>query len=167
MYSRILVPIDESRTAARGLREALRMAAGHVARVRVLHIVDESSLAMQLASDRKFDRMLKKMQEAGYRLLERARSEAQSRGVACDVELDVTHGGSIPDIIVNHVRTSGSDLVVMGTHGRRGLKRLAFGSNAEEVARFSPVPVLLVRSEAVSTARQRSRRPDPVDFILP
>jgi hypothetical protein len=42
----------------------------------------------------------------------------------------------------------GADLIVMGTHGRRGLRRLALGSDAEQVVRLAGIPVLLVRGEA-------------------
>jgi nucleotide-binding universal stress UspA family protein len=50
-------------------------------------------------------------------------------------------------LIVAEATKCHADLIVMGTHGRRGLRRLALGSDAEEVVRLAPVPVLLVRDE--------------------
>jgi nucleotide-binding universal stress UspA family protein len=53
----------------------------------------------------------------------------------------------VADAILEQVRLSDCKLIVMGTHGRRGMRRLAMGSDAELVLRASPVPVLLVRRE--------------------
>lgn len=52
------------------------------------------------------------------------------------------------DVIVEQAKKREADLIVMGTHGRRGLRRFALGSDAELVVRSSPVPVLLVRGPA-------------------
>jgi len=61
-------------------------------------------------------------------------------------------GASAADFIVDHARQWSADLIVMGTHGRRGLVRVAMGSDAESVVRIASVPVLLVRN----TPRRRS-----------
>jgi nucleotide-binding universal stress UspA family protein len=55
--------------------------------------------------------------------------------------------GRIATVVVDEARSSGCDLIVMGTHGRRGFNRLALGSDADLVVRESPVPVLLVRDD--------------------
>ncbi|NDZ18444.1 hypothetical protein C7T35_07685 [Variovorax sp. WS11] len=55
--------------------------------------------------------------------------------------------GRIANVVVDEARSSGCDLIVMGTHGRRGFSRLALGSDADLVVRQSPVPVLLVRDD--------------------
>jgi nucleotide-binding universal stress UspA family protein len=54
------------------------------------------------------------------------------------------------DMILEEARQSGAELIVMGTHGRRGLSRVALGSDAELVLRESSVPVLLVRQPAAA-----------------
>jgi nucleotide-binding universal stress UspA family protein len=51
------------------------------------------------------------------------------------------------EMIVDDAHNSGADLIVMGTHGRRGLNRLLMGSDAERVLQATPVPLLLVRGE--------------------
>jgi nucleotide-binding universal stress UspA family protein len=57
-------------------------------------------------------------------------------------------GGRVADAIVEEARRSRCDLIVIGTHGRRGVSRAMLGSDAENVVRSSPVPVLLVRARA-------------------
>jgi nucleotide-binding universal stress UspA family protein len=61
-----------------------------------------------------------------------------------------TLGGRTADEIVREAKQWPADLIVLGTHGRRGLKRLAMGSDAEMVLRLAPVPVLMVRDEPES-----------------
>ena len=54
----------------------------------------------------------------------------------------------VSQLVVEHARAWGADLIVLGTHGRRGLARVLMGSDAEQIARTAPVPVLLVRLPA-------------------
>ncbi len=63
----------------------------------------------------------------------------------------VRTGGAAAEIVA-HAREQGTDLLVLGTHGRRGLAKLAFGSVAEKVAKQAPCPVLLVRPRVASEA---------------
>jgi nucleotide-binding universal stress UspA family protein len=60
-------------------------------------------------------------------------------------------GGPTADLIVAQAAQGHVDLIVMGTHGRRGLRRVAMGSDAEQVIRMATVPVLLVRDEQPAT----------------
>ena len=69
---------------------------------------------------------------------------ARSKGLAADSVVRCDPGLRVCDMILQEAKTAGAELT-MGTHGRRGLKRLALGSDAELVLRESPVPVLLVR----------------------
>ena len=55
-------------------------------------------------------------------------------------------GGRVADAILQEAKSAGCDLIVIGTHGRRGFRRALLGSDAESVLRESPVPVLLVRA---------------------
>ena len=55
-------------------------------------------------------------------------------------------GERVSDVIVDEAAKAGCELIVMGTHGRRGVSRVALGSDAENVLRSSSIPVLLVRS---------------------
>ena len=58
--------------------------------------------------------------------------------------------GDISEEILKYIQSKGIDLLVMGTHGRKGLEKVVFGSVAERVAKASPVPVLLVNPYKVS-----------------
>ena len=75
------------------------------------------------------------------------------RSVAlCETLLREVTGERVSDIIIDQAGQHACDLIVMGTHGRRGLQRLTLGSQAEAVARASPVPVLLVRLQPAAAA---------------
>ncbi|MCM2252789.1 MAG: universal stress protein, partial [Ramlibacter sp.] len=65
----------------------------------------------------------------------------------CETLLREVTGKRIADVIIEQAQQHSCDLIVMGTHGRKGFSRLTLGSAAEGVVRSSPVPVLLVRLE--------------------
>src|ERR1700685_3514197 len=67
------------------------------------------------------------------------------RGVKLKPVLVEKFGGLVADVIISQAKKQRADLIVLGTHGRRGVTRLVMGSDAEGVVRRSPVPVLLVR----------------------
>jgi nucleotide-binding universal stress UspA family protein len=89
--------------------------------------------------------------DAGEKILADAKRRAQERGIDADTVLHNNLGGRVCDVIVKEVVSWKADLIVIGTHGRRGAGRLLLGSDAERVLRLAPVPVLLVRgSDAAS-----------------
>lgn len=145
MYRKILVPVDGSPTSARGLREALALAKDQQARVRLVHVVDQS-LAIGVAdAGVGFQEMIDGLVRSGRTILERARRSAEKQGVRVEGVLYEKMSGSAADAILRDARKWGAELIVMGTHGRRGLRRVLLGSDAEQVVRMSKVPVLLVR----------------------
>jgi len=77
--------------------------------------------------------------------LAKARALAEKSGVSASTTLRETLAGPAADPIVREARRIGADLIVMGTHGHRGVRRLVMGSDAEQVVRTAQVPVLLVR----------------------
>jgi len=145
MYQHILVPIDGSATADVGLSEAVRLAADQKARLRVLYVIDDFPLLLELASVSSFETSMEKLRDYGQSLLAAAGKRASDADVHAETVLREVTQGRIADIVVEEARNSGCDLIVMGTHGRRGISRVALGSDAEMVLRTSPVPVLLVR----------------------
>jgi nucleotide-binding universal stress UspA family protein len=147
MYQRILVPVDGSATAERGLREALKLAAGQNTRVLFLHVVDDYITLGDMTSAVGYEDMLKSLRQYGLDVLSKARREAEAASVHCETLLREVMGKRIAEVVVDQVAQHACDLVVMGTHGRRGFSRLTLGSSAEGVARISPVPVLLVRMD--------------------
>ncbi len=145
MYQRILVPVDGSATSQRGLVEALRLAKLAGAQVQALHVVNELLVEFGHEPSLYHADLVQGLREAGKRVLETAQSTAVAQGVVLQVQMIEVIGGRAADTILDVAREWPADVIVMGTHGRRGLSRLALGSDAALVVRDSPVPVLLVR----------------------
>jgi nucleotide-binding universal stress UspA family protein len=161
MYQRILVPIDGSSTSGKGLAEAIRLARLTGGRLRLVHVIDELSFALAMdAYAGHSGNWLKTLRDEGATLLEDARARAAEEDVQADTVLRDSFKGAVHDQVIAEAAASHSDLIVLGTHGRRGLGRWVMGSNAEHILRMSPIPVLLVR--APETARAESER-----FALP
>ena len=156
MYRRILVPLDGSRTSQLGLAEAVRLAKLAGSSLRLMHVVDE--LVLMNAPEMSYDiaDLVDVLKEDGRRILEKGAAHARKHGVKVQTSLVESFGGRAAHFIIEEAKKYHSSLIVLGTHGRRGLKRVVMGSDAEEVVRNSPVPVLLVRSKpATENARPR------------
>ena len=147
MYERILVPVDGSSTSKRGLDEALQIAARLGSRIRIVHVVDDASLAMATSAlATNVGDLLVSLADAGAGILDEAQRVAQASGVTVDTALRHNTAGRVSDVIIKEAADWPSDLIVIGTHGRRGAGRWLLGSDAEQVLRSAPVPVLLVRA---------------------
>jgi nucleotide-binding universal stress UspA family protein len=152
MYRRILVPIDGSATSTAGLDEATRLAKNQRAKLRLVHVVDEyvayqsydmSGSALYYAGD-----MIDSLRESGRKLIDKAAARVRTHGIKAEAAIFENVAGRVADFIIDEARKWRADLIVMGTHGRRGVNRLVLGSDAEIVVRTAPVPVLLVKSAA-------------------
>ena len=152
MYRKILVPVDGSATAEAGLREAIRLAAALKARLCVLNVVIELPMLVELSSAMNSQDVHAGLQQYGHDLLAKAERAAKEGGAEVEGVMHEAGSGSVADAIVSEAARLGCDLVVMGTHGRRGLRRLTLGSDAELVVRHSPAPVMLVRSDEAPAA---------------
>ena len=91
-------------------------------------------------------------------MLDAASKVALKQGVKAAASLVESRGRPVSDVILDEARKWRADLIVMGTHGRRGVNRLLLGSDAERVLRSAPVPVLLVRPEERKKRAARKRR---------
>ena len=147
MYQRILVPVDGSDCAGRGLSEAIALAKLTHARLRIVHVIDEPLVAIgaDAALGATVD-LVSIAREAAQRVLAHAREKVLVAGIPVDDLMLDTFDGRVCDLVVQAAKDWHADLVVIGTHGRRGVDRLLLGSDAEQILRLSPVPVLLVRS---------------------
>lgn len=147
MYQRILVPVDGSPTSQQGLAEAIQLAKLTGGQLRLLHMVDELSIAIEMSAYASpVGDLLALMHERGQKVLDEAREQAIREGVAANVVLNEIYGGRLADLVVEQALAWPADLVVPGTHGRRGIGRFLMGSDAEQIVRIAPVPVLLVRN---------------------
>ena len=146
MYQNILVPIDGSETAGLGLREAIQLARTLNARLRVLHVVNKTPFIAAGATPVVIDDLISQLRSNGESIVHEALTAARAAGVEVDSRLIEALGDRAGEIIVSEARDWPANLIVCGTHGRRGLKRILMGSDAENVVRNSPVPVLLIRA---------------------
>lgn len=150
MYSRILVPLDGSPPSQHGFDEAMALAKQLGSSLQLLNVVDARLLVAEVSAYLPPDRLLDDWRAAGERLVSEAVENARSKGLVAEGAVRCDPGLRVCDIIVREAVACGAELIVMGTHGRRGLRRLALGSDAELVLRESPVPVLLVRGPEVA-----------------
>jgi nucleotide-binding universal stress UspA family protein len=148
-FKRILVPVDGSPTAAKGMKAAIRLARENRGKLLLLHVVEEYSAFIAPEVGASIGPILDGLRAAGKRTLVRAARSAAAAGARKpQAILAENFGGRVADSIVKEAKRARADLIVMGTHGRRGINRALLGSDAETVARYSPVPVLLVPAKA-------------------
>ena len=145
MYKRILVPVDGSETSLLGLQHAIRLAKDQKAKLRLLHVVHDYLIAEGRHSMVTSSYLLKELRERGQTILKEAASMALKKHVEAETQVVETLMGPIGASIVKCAEKWPADLIVLGTHGRRGIRRLVMGSDAEYVVRTAPVPVLLFR----------------------
>ena len=149
MYSRILVPVDGSPTSNAGLDEAIKLAKQFGSQLRLLHVVDQMPLAVSAEG---FGVMsvdvLGLLKEAGERVLADAKARVDAAGVPVDTLLVDSPNSRLSDHVTAVAKEWPAELIVIGTHGRRGIGRVLMGSDAEQVVRHAPVPVLLYRAVA-------------------
>ena len=152
MYKRILAPIDGSETSSRAFDCALRLAREFKAEVFPLYVVDVPLVGADAPG---YDPSIVRdaLFEEGSRLNKEALAKMEREGVTGTPK--VVEASALGDDIAHSIlRTAvetGADLVVMGTHGRRGFRRLILGSVAERFLRISSRPVLLVPSHDATT----------------
>ena len=147
MYTHILVPVDGSPTSNRGLEEAVKLARLTGASLRLMHVVDQLVYA---ASMEGFGAMtadlIPLLREGGEKILMTAKERVEASGVPVDTVLFDSFAGRVCDLVVAEATKWPADLIVLGTHGRRGVERIFMGSDAEQIVRLAPTPVLLVRA---------------------
>ena len=149
MYKKILVPVDGSETCQLGLQHAILLAKDQKAMLRLLHVVHDYLINDGLRGFVRSGELLQELRESGQTILNEAASSARKQGVEADTESIETLKGPVGAVITEYAEKWPADLIVLGTHGRRGIRRLVMGSDAEYVLRTSPVPVLLVRGMKV------------------
>ena len=150
MFNRILVPIDGSPTSSAGLDEAIRLAKLTGGRLRLVHVLDE--LAFTGGMEVYGAEVLKRLREGGQKVLAEGERVAKAGGMPVETKLFESYGDSLADLVAKEAAEWPADLIVIGTHGRRGLRRALLGSDAEQIARHATVPVLLLRPKGQAGA---------------
>ena len=149
MYHRILVPVDGSPTSNVALATAFKLAKSFGARLRLIHLVDELvySAGYQDFGSYNTD-LITLLREAGTKVLAEGVASARTAGIEAESELFETYGERLGEIVAKDAINWKADLIVVGTHGRRGLGRVLLGSGAEQVIRQASAHVLVVRAPA-------------------
>lgn len=145
MYRRILMPTDGSACAQQAIDQGLELAQMLGAHVTFLHVL-ENPLTVAYAAPEAMaysSELHEGLRESAEQVLAEAKAQAERAGVEADTRLveDRDPAEAIQDVEDDY------DLVVMGTHGRRGVNRWMFGSVAEGAVRRSSKPFLLIRSQ--------------------
>lgn len=148
MYQRILVGIDGSETSLRGLDEAVHLAKATGARLLLVHVLNTLILESEIASTAYYQALADSIRALGRKVVEDAAVVTHEAGISFEQKMVEKIGAHAWQEIVTQAKDWKADLIVIGTHGRRGLKRLVMGSDAELVLRHSPVPVLMVRDQS-------------------
>lgn len=142
----LLVPVDGSRTSVKALEAAISLACLTGARLRLLYIIDELDYVNGFETARAYyEQTLPLMHTDGERLLAQMCSLAEGKGVVCDSVLLEAGAERLCDVVAAHAMQVHADMIVLGSHGRRGLDRALMGSDAEQIVRRAPVPVLVVK----------------------
>ncbi|MGO4813489.1 universal stress protein [Cupriavidus sp. 2MCAB6] len=147
MYSKILVAVDGSESADRALAEALHLAAAMGSEVTVMHVIDNSYLRYEVGYVDLTD-LRASLLEGGQSLLDEAKAKAAAQQVACKTLIvdEPLALGDVASAIEQAAQQTHAELIVVGTHGRRGVRRLLMGSVAEGLVRQCRQPVLLVHA---------------------
>lgn len=156
MYKRILVPIDGSNTSNLGMREAIKLAKTTGAKIKLLHVVDETVKIHYAEAPTYTAGLMRRLEKRGTQILEKAKREAAKHGLTVSTMMDKKLA-PVADTIVEDAKKWPADIIVLGTHGRRGIGRLMMGSDAESVVRTASVPVLLINSKTRRAAPKRHR----------
>ena len=149
MYQRILVATDGSKTSARAVTEAVKLARGSSARLRLVHVIDSpyayaDTWYGEVSAD--LDAIQRAWRRAGQDILDQAAASPREAGVEAETALLELDGRRVSRVVTDEAERWGAELIVIGSHGRQGLEQLLLGSVAEGVLRTAAVPVLLVRA---------------------
>jgi nucleotide-binding universal stress UspA family protein len=147
MYERILVPTDGSDVAQNAVSHALDIAERFDAEIHALYVVDTDSMSLSMGAEQ-----VDRLQQGQYEEMDLVRERAEkATGYVADRARDrglevVEHvsGGRPHSMIADYAANNDVDLVVMGSHGRGGIKRTLLGSVAERTLRTTTVPVMVV-----------------------
>jgi nucleotide-binding universal stress UspA family protein len=145
IYRRILVAVDGSTSAAGALSQAIALATDQNATLRIAHVIDTVMLSAETLES--LERFEESVRLAGRHVLSDAEGVALRAGLRAEtVLLEIGQlREHIADRIARNALEWPADVIVLATHGRRGLTRLLMGSVAESLVRVATTTILLTR----------------------
>lgn len=149
MYERILVSTDGSTPSHRALDEAAKLLKLTHGTARVVSVAPSAATLYASGAYAGFTPVVTQdeIEKETREILDTALQHLQQQGVKADTQLlECTDTEEIADAILKEAQAWKADVIVLGTHGRRGVRRLLLGSVAETLLRISTVPLLLVRA---------------------
>lgn len=145
MFDRILVPTDGSDEASAAVEMALELATVHDATLHALFVVDQPTSVSGIGEGfTGLDNLLDELDARGREITDAIADRARDSGVKT---VTAVQRGNPHDDILAYADEHEIDVIVMGTHGRTGVKRALLGSVTEDVVRHSEIPVLTVHRE--------------------
>lgn len=148
MFKRILVPLDGSRLAEAALPAALELASKFDSEVTLLRVVQPPQIMLTHTDGGVYAELLTTLkQEANEEARFYLKAHQNSlRQQGYRVNVHITEGEPVAEMILETIASLGCDTIVMSTHGRGGISRWVFGSVADKVLRQASVPVILIRA---------------------
>lgn len=150
MYKRIMIGIDSSSCSIKALEEVILIARSLQASLRIVHAVDESLLVqhgMGIGTYIDIEATKEQMREDGKKMLDDAVAKAKDAGCNAESLLIESTKNRVAEMLVSAAQDWNADLVVVGTHGRRGFERMLVGSVAENLTRIATTSLLLIREQ--------------------
>jgi len=147
MFKHILLPTDGSKLSARAVKRGIDLAKKSRARVTAVHVVPEFKMMVDEGFTMLSAALKKRFEEEGraraQKMLDDIARQARARGVRCTT---LCMASDLPyQQIIAAARKNKCDLILMASHGRRGLSSLLLGSETAKVLLHTKVPVLIVR----------------------
>ena len=149
MYERIAVAVDGSEVSTAALSEAIKLAGVTHATLLLLHVCEEMPMVWNIEgmASMPMEDVSQAFAAAGKQLLLKDKARAEDSDIRVETRLVEDYSGRIGAVIGAEAKNWSADLLVVGSHGRKGLDHLLMGSVAESVMRTASMPVLLVRGK--------------------
>ena len=149
MFKHILLPTDGSKLSDKAVKQAIKLARALGAKITTVHVIEKFHLR---TPDEGFElpkipALKKRFEEEeaslAKKILDSVKEAARTAGVECDV---VVAASDVPyEMIINQATKCKCDLIIMASHGRRGLQGVLLGSETQKVLTHSKIPVLVCR----------------------
>ena len=150
MYKRIMVAVDESFMTSQVMETAIELARATGAQMAICHAIDETILAQRevaMMLPNSVGKTEARMRMGAQGLLGRLAETARAAGIEVEIRLVESEQKHVSDMLIDATTEWQADLLIVGTHGRRGIERFFVGSVAERLVRKSQISLLLVRGE--------------------